>query len=173
MSEAVATVEAVHHSETQPRGERGRFAERPRTVKQQSARLQATFIHTLTEDDVEAIARKLIEQARNGDNTSARLVLKHGFGQLMSHFETDWALEREAKEAAKAPRSPSVAPPTAPTAEQVMAAIHDKMRAQQALEADILSMGLGGGGKKPGGGKVAGAPVAGPGKGAPAAGAGR
>jgi hypothetical protein len=169
MSDAVATVEAVHHSETQPRGERGRFAERPRTVKQQSARLQAAFIHAVTENDVEAIARKLIEQARNGDNTSARLVLKYGFGELLSHMATDGSLEREAKEAANAPRSPAAAPPSAPTAEQVMAAIHDRMREQQALEADILSMGS----KKPGGGKGPGAPAAGAGKAAPAAGAGR
>ena len=172
MLDTVMAVEAVEHpSATQPRGERGRWGERPRSVKQQSTRLQAAFVHTLTEADVEAIARKLIEQARDGDNTSARLVLKYGFGQLMSHFETDWAIEREAKEAAKAARSP--APAAAPTAEQVMAAIHDRMREQQALEADILSMGQGGSGLKPGGGKVPGAPAAGAGKAAPPGGVGR
>ena len=139
MSDTVTAVEAVHASATQPRGERGRWGARTRTVKQQAARSQAAFIDTLTEDDVKTIARKLIEQARNGDNTSARLVLKYGFGELLSHMATDGALESEAKEAARAPRS---SPP--PTAEEVMAAVRMRMQEQQALEADILRMGGGG-----------------------------
>ena len=134
MAETVTAVEAVEHpGATQPRGERGRWGERPRTVKQHAARLQAAFVHTLTEADVGAIARKLIEQAREGDATSARLVLKYGLGEQMGHFATDWALESEAEAEARAA--------AAPTNEQVMGALHMKMQEQQALEADILRVG--------------------------------
>jgi hypothetical protein len=44
------------------------------------ARLQAAFTRELTEDDLRAIARKLTEQAREGDRSSARLVLKYSLG---------------------------------------------------------------------------------------------
>jgi hypothetical protein len=134
MAETVTAVEAVEHpSATQPRGERGRFGERPRTVKAHAARLQAAFMRTVTEADVAAIAHKLIEQAREGDATSARLVLKYGLGEQMGHLATDWTLENEAKAEARAA--------AAPTNEQVMAALNMKMQEQQALEADILRMG--------------------------------
>ena len=36
-----------------------------------------------TEDDIIAIARKLAEQAREGDRTSARLVLKYALGDAI------------------------------------------------------------------------------------------
>jgi hypothetical protein len=48
------------------------------------ARLQAAFTMELTVDDVRAIARKLTEQAREGDRTSARLVLKYGLGTALA-----------------------------------------------------------------------------------------
>jgi hypothetical protein len=48
------------------------------------ARLQAAFTQELTVDDVRAIARKLTEQAREGDRTSARLVLKYGLGTALA-----------------------------------------------------------------------------------------
>jgi hypothetical protein len=48
------------------------------------ARLQAAFTQALTEDDLRAIARKLTEQAREGDRTSARLVLKYGLGTALA-----------------------------------------------------------------------------------------
>lgn len=60
------------------------------------ARLQAAFTHELTVDDVRAIARKLTEQAREGDRTSARLVLKYGLGTAFA----------DAKRPAKPARAP-------------------------------------------------------------------
>jgi hypothetical protein len=170
MSDTVMAVEAVEHpSATQPRGERGQWGERPRTLKQQSARLQAAFVHTLTEADVEAIARKLIEQARGGDNTSARLVLKHGLGQMQSPMATDWTLQEEAKAAARTPRPAT--PPAEPTAEQVMATIRAKVQEQEALQADILRMG--GAAPKPGAERRPNAAPVGPGQGKPPGSAGR
>jgi hypothetical protein len=46
------------------------------------AQLQAAFVQALTEDDIRVIARKLIDQAREGDVTSARLVLKYSLGAV-------------------------------------------------------------------------------------------
>jgi hypothetical protein len=139
--------------------------EQLRSVQQYAARLQAAFVQALTEADVRAIAAKLIEQARDGDRTSARLVLKYGFCQLLTHGKPDWHLGTEAANATKVvkPASPAAA---APTAEQVMAAIHAKVREQQALEAEILG--------KNRAGVVPGAPPAGgAGRGHPPAAQGR
>lgn len=161
MSAPVTKVEVVPTG--QASGENGRGAERTRTVQQHAARLQAAFIHALTEDDLRAIAAKLIEQARDGDKTSARLVLKYGFGRLMTQTESDY---HPATETARAPKAAAMTAPVAaaPTAEQVMAAIHLKMQEQQALKADILGMRDAGGPPRPG---------AAPGKAPPAGGARR
>ena len=51
---------------------------KPADLSAHTARLQAAFAQALTEDDIRAIARKLVDQAREGDRTSARLVLKYG-----------------------------------------------------------------------------------------------
>jgi hypothetical protein len=59
----------------------------PADLAAHQARLQAAFMQALTEDDIRTIARKLIEQARDGDQTSARLVLKYSLGAALGAGE--------------------------------------------------------------------------------------
>jgi hypothetical protein len=59
----------------------------PTDLAAHQARLQAAFVQALTEDDIRTIARKLIEQARDGDQTSARLVLKYSLGAALAAGE--------------------------------------------------------------------------------------
>ena len=103
------------------------------------------FARTLTLDDVTAIARKLIEQAREGDKTASRLVLKYGLGGLPS-----LAIKSAEKDTTRAVFK--AAPPTS----DVMATIRNRMAEQESLEAEIRGPGRPGAAPRP--------PQAGPGR---------
>jgi hypothetical protein len=100
-----------------------------RSIEEHVARLQAAFARALSEDDILTIARKLIEQAREGDNTSARLVLKYGLAHVKFYAATDQALQSAARRAAQ------------PSSDQMMAIVRRRMQEQEALEAEIRGMG--------------------------------
>jgi hypothetical protein len=101
-----------------------------RNVEQHAARLQAAFQLALREEDLAAIARKLMEQAREGDTTSARLVLKYGLSQVLAFSLTDGLPRGTAN---RTPRNV-----TLPTPEQLRATIQQKAQEQQALQDEIL-----------------------------------
>jgi hypothetical protein len=100
-----------------------------RSIEEHAARLQAAFVRALTEDDVVTMARKLIEQAREGDTTSARLVLKYGLEHVKFYAATDQALQSAARQAAQ------------PPPDQMLAIIRKRMQEQEALEAEIRGVG--------------------------------
>lgn len=102
--------------------------ETQRTLEQHMARLHAAFVRAITEEDVVAISRKLTEQARQGDKTSARLVLKYGLSGMMAL--TDLRPSREAKLVVPKPSGE-------PTVSQIKAEIDRCLREQAALEAEI------------------------------------
>lgn len=104
------------------------------SVEHHVARLQAAFMQALSEEDVRAIARKLIEQAREGDRTSARLVLKYG----LSHFTTGSLTGSLSGYDPSKPAGRATAPSSGPTAEQFHATLQLKAEAQQALQDEIL-----------------------------------
>jgi uncharacterized membrane-anchored protein YjiN (DUF445 family) len=115
MSEQVTKVEAEQASK--------------RSIEEHVARLQAAFVHALSEDDVRTIARTLIDQAREGDNTSARLVLKYGLEHVKFYAATDQVLQSAARKAKE------------PSPDQMMAVIRRRMQEQEALEAEIRGRG--------------------------------
>lgn len=96
-----------------------------RTLEQHVARLQAAFARALGEEDLVAIARTLIDQAREGDTTSARLVLKYALGSVISFAATEDVLQQAARKAAE------------PTAEQLMQIVNQRMAEQEAFEAEL------------------------------------
>ena len=108
--------------------------EMKRNMEQHAARLQAAFMQALREEDMAAIARKLIEQAREGDRTSARLVLKYG----LSHFKVGSRTGGLSGYDASKPAGRASAPSAAPTAEQLRATLQLKAEAQQALHDEIV-----------------------------------
>jgi hypothetical protein len=102
------------------------------TLEQHAAHLRAAFVRAITRDDLCAISRKLTEQARERNRTSARLLLKYGLGDA-TLLQTDLALHWEAKDNATTVRKVA----GEPTNEEILAQVHAKMREQAALEAEM------------------------------------
>jgi hypothetical protein len=111
MSEPVTKVEAIEASK--------------RSIEEHAARLQAAFVCAVSEDDVRSIARTLIDQAREGDTTSARLVLKYGLEHVTFYAATDQTLQKAAWRAAQ------------PSPDQTLAIVRQRMQEQEALEREI------------------------------------
>jgi hypothetical protein len=103
-----------------------------RSMEEHAARLQAAFVTALSEDDLRTIARTLIDQARDGDTTSARLVLKYGLDHV-KFAATDQTLQAAARRAVQ------------PPPDQMMAILRQRMQEQEALEREIR----GGAGRPP------------------------
>lgn len=108
-------------------------AQETRGMAQHAARLQAAFQRALREEDMAAIARKLIEQAREGDTTSARLVLKYGLSQVLAFSPADACVNGGS--------NGTVGKVTPPTPEHLRATIQQKAQEQQALHDEILGRG--------------------------------
>ena len=111
---------------------------KPADLAAHVARLHAAFVQTLTEDDIRAIARKLTEQAREGDRTSARLVLKYALGDGMPAAPPASA------------QTPAPKPTSKPSDAEFHAIAEKALREQMAFEAEMRRGGPGRGTPPPG-----------------------
>lgn len=100
-------------------------AGKPPSIEEHVARLRAAFVRALTEDDLLTIARKLIDQAREGNATSARLVLKYGLDRVQVFADTERVLQEAARKASE------------PSPEERMARVYQRMAEQKALEEEV------------------------------------
>jgi len=96
MSEQVSVErdQAAAEKSTQPRSANGRYATRvgepDNPYGRRVAEIRWAVAETLTRADAVAIARKLIERARNGSEAAAKLVFQYTMGKPLPGSHPDW-----------------------------------------------------------------------------------